>query len=350
MKCCNNCLRQVEEEDYELNKRYVFLCYKSERNLKWFDSFIKDKTQIKFMPLLVEFFLLQLNTIVFEIKVDENDEEGFFEFITISNILIFILIIIGVVFLFFGITYLSGILRMYLNKKLSKDNEQNKKENCRFKCEELSNTILNGTRGIVIFNSFYSLFAFYCLSKDWDNYYIFYIPVLMNKFYFFVFNNHCTVYTDSEERIDYFSSATLLSIYLFIWSLFIDEIKKLPIKILIYAQIALSFIIIFIFILSLLILMFCSACLKNNNNCCLQIIFDKFIKIIDEDEDTKKETKLDNSRKCKGAIKLYYIPPLVGLNKSYSINYINSVLQCLSQTEPLTNYFLKKSIEELIGY
>ena len=54
--------------------------------------------------------------------------------------------------------------------------------------------------------------------------------------------------------------------------------------------------------------MFCSACLKNNNNCCLQIIFDKFIKIIDEDEDTKKETKFDNSRKCKGAIKLYYIP------------------------------------------
>lgn len=44
---------------------------------------------------------------------------------------------------------------------------------------------------------------------------------------------------------------------------------------------------------------------------------------------------------------MYTSPPLIGLKKDSSKNYLNSTLQCLSQTEPLTNYFLKKTIEDL---
>ena len=36
------------------------------RNIKWFDGFIKDETQIKVMPLLLNFFLLQLITVAFQ--------------------------------------------------------------------------------------------------------------------------------------------------------------------------------------------------------------------------------------------------------------------------------------------
>ena len=333
-------MRQVkEDEDYELNERKFLFCYKSERNLQCFDNFIKDESQFKFFPLLLEFFLIQLNTIVFDIKVDENNEEGYIEFIN-SNIWKFILSLVVVAIIFFIFTFSFGLLRICLNNIISKK----PKKCCSIKCEEISNIILNGTFGIVIVNSFYSLFAFYFLFKGWENNFLFYIPILMNKFYFFVFNNHCTVYTDNDDNIDYFSSATLLSIYLFIWEQIIKLMKKLPIKFLLYFQILISIIIISIFILSLLML-----CCFREQNCCFKYIYDKFIKI--EEEDNKKETDINTSKKskCKKAIQSYNFPPLVGLNKVNFPSYINPILQCLSQTEPLTNDFLRKNFDEING-
>ena len=84
--------------------------------------------------------------------------------------------------------------------------------------------------------------------------------------------------------------------------------------------------------------MFCFKC----NNCCVQLIFDKFIKIKEENEN------IDNSKnnvECKEPLKLYITPPLIGLN---NVGFINSTLQCLSQTEPLTNYFLKETTKKKI--
>jgi len=154
-------MRQVkEDEDYELNENKFFFCYKSERNLQCFDDFIKDESQFKFFPLLLEFFLIQLNTIVFDIKVDENNEEGYIDFIN-SNILVFILSLVIVAFIFFVLTFIFGLLRMCLNNIISK----NPKKCCSIKCAELSNIILNGTFGIVIFNSFYSFFLFIAYLK-----------------------------------------------------------------------------------------------------------------------------------------------------------------------------------------
>jgi len=191
---------------------------------------------------------------------------------------------------------------MYLNKKI-------KEQNFSFKCEEVSDIILNGTIGIVIVNSIFSLFAsFYCLSKDLGNNLLF-IPILMNKCYYFVFSNHCTVYTDSEDKIDYFSSATLLSIYLFILDLIIDFIiKKLSLTILLYFQIVLSLIIIVTSIISLAILMLIS----NKDNCCFKYIFDRFI---ENKENKEKKIKIIIPKKCRGPLDLYDSPPLIGLKK-----------------------------------
>ena len=47
-------------------------------------------------------------------------------------------------------------------------------------------------------------------------------------------------------------------------------------------------------------------------------------------------------------LSFYDIPPLIGLNNIGSTCYKNSVLQCLSQTKDLTNYFLKENNKEKI--
>ena len=339
--CFIKCINPIEDKDYEQNEVCYLFCYKSERNLKWFDKFIKDGAQLKFLPLLVEFFLLQLITIVFEIKAEERIEEGYIEYINSTskiNILIFFLEIIGILFFAFILTYFFGVFRIYLYKKTTN-------EKFKFKCAEISDITLNGTLGIVIVNSIISLIAsIYCLSNELGNFSL-YIPILINKFYYFVFSNHCTVYTDSDGKIDYFSSATLLSIYLYIWELIIDNIfKKMSITILLFIQMILSSLIIFVtFIILITILIHNSK----NKNCFYDYIFDKFIKI--KDENKTKKIKDIIIIKCRGAINLYTSPPLIGLKKNSSKNYLNSTLQCLSQTEPLTNYFLRKTIEELNG-
>ena len=145
------CTNPVEDKEYEQNEIYYLFCYKSERNLKWFDTFINDKAQLKIFPLLVEYFLLQLITIVFEIKAEEHMEEGYIEFINstnIINILIFILELIGIIAFAFILTYFFGVCRIYLYKK-------SKNEKFIFKCSEISDITLNGILGIVIVNSLF---------------------------------------------------------------------------------------------------------------------------------------------------------------------------------------------------
>ena len=148
-----------------------------------------------------------------------------------------------------------GKISIYLSKKEDKENENNKPESF---WEKLTNNVLNGTYGIIIFNGFYSLFvSFICLSKDVKNNNYFYIPIFINKFYYFTFAHQCTVYTDIEEGIDFFSFATLLSIYLKAWDILIYFLQKLPLEILLYFQIVVSFFIILVFLCMILIFMCC---------------------------------------------------------------------------------------------
>ena len=82
---------------------------------------------------------------------------------------------------------------------------------------------------------------------------------------------------------------------------------------------------------------------KNLNRSCIQMPY--------EDEEMKN-TDNKNNRKISlsprvynNPIKLYTSPTLIGLDNIGSTCFINSTLQCLSQTELLTNYFLKVTNE-----
>ena len=204
-------MKKVNDEDYEIKEEYFCYCYKSKRNLKWFNRFIRDDTQIRLIPLLLEYFLVQLSTIAFEVIFDENNEEGFNDYNDFLSILKFVIIFAFSLFLFFYLTISFGQIFIRLSEGNNNENPENQIDKIEKYTGKLSNKILNGTYGIIIFNGFYSfIVSLICLSKDVKNNYYFYIPILMNKFFFFTFAHHCTVFTDTEDGIDFFSCATLL--------------------------------------------------------------------------------------------------------------------------------------------
>ena len=101
---------------------------------------------------------------------------------------------------------------------------------------KISNEILNGTYGIAIFNGVYSLIfsAFYLseMSSDFkhlvfeDNINIIYIPILMNKFYYFTLNYYCTYTSENYKGFELISTSTLISVFIQIWNLIISLIKS----------------------------------------------------------------------------------------------------------------------------
>ena len=61
------------------------------------------------------------------------------------------------------------------------------------------------------------------------------------------------------------------------------------------------------------------------------------------------EVKIFNNEQIQGeTLSLYKMPTLIGLNNINSSTYINAILQCLSQTKDLTNYFLKEKNKDKI--
>ena len=255
--CCECCpfIGNVTENQYELNEGYFCYCYKAKRHMKWFKRFISDKTQKKVIPLLLQYFFIQIITVAFDLLYDENIEDGFNQFKDSLGIFFFVFIFLSSLFLFFYLTISFGLLTSYItgHKKRKK-----KKVVLGEMTSELSNNILNGTYGIIIFNSFYSfILSCACISREIKNNYFFYIPIFLNKFYYFTFAHQCAIRTDDEESLNYFTTATLLSIYLFIWDLIIEQIKLIPVKILLFIQIILSLIIIIFSLLAFTISLFC---------------------------------------------------------------------------------------------
>ena len=63
----------------------------------------------------------------------------------------------------------------------------------------------------------------------------------------------------------------------------------------------------------------------------------------------RNEIKIFNNEPIQGeTLILYKMPTLIGLNHINSSAYINAILQCLSQTKDLTNYFLKEKNKDKI--
>ena len=70
----------MTNDDYEQKEQFFCYCYQSKRKMKWFNKLIRDKTQKKLMPILLEYFLLQLTTIGLEKKYSEFSEGGYENF------------------------------------------------------------------------------------------------------------------------------------------------------------------------------------------------------------------------------------------------------------------------------
>ena len=240
--CCE-CLGKcgtIEKKDYNLNEEFFCYCHKGQRNLKWFDNFITDETQIKLIPLLLMFFILQLITVAFQKLYNENNEEQNYDFI-LKNKRLFSAIFFGSFLLYLYLSYSFGEI-------MNKFNYLNKKIKGTF-YNEVSSNILKGTFGIIIACGIYSfIVSILCLSKEiQNNNYYYIIPILMNKFYSLTFAYHCTVFTDVENNIELISSSTLLAIYLSIWDFFFDLISDyLPIKLLLIIQIIFSLVVVII--------------------------------------------------------------------------------------------------------
>ena len=253
--CCECCRKIVQEEEYELEEEYFCYCYKAKRHMKWFNRFIRDQTQKQILPLLLQYFIIQFNTVAFEKIFEENNEEGYNEFNDAKSIIYFILIFGTSLFLFFYLTISFGNIYMFYTR------DKNQKLETKIKLGEmtgkLSNKILKGTYGIIIFNGFYSfIVSIICLLNDVNNNYVFYIPILINKFYYFTFAHQCAIYTDDDDEINYFTLATLLSIYLQVWDLFMDVLKKIPTNVLLFFQLLFSTVIIVISLFILVLLIF----------------------------------------------------------------------------------------------
>ena len=245
-KCCCCVCIQFSNINYEQQERFFCYCYQAKRKQKWFNILIRDDTQKKLMPIIMEYFLLQLTTLGFEELFNENNDNG-----NNQNLLIYILFFFISLILFFYLTISFGKIFIILAQK----------EEYKDLIEQISNEILNGTYGILIFNAFYSFIIsiIYFASKDGitNNNYIS-IPIFMSKFYFFTFTHYCTIYTDEADGIELISCSTLISIYLSIWDSAIGFITdKIPIKGLFIIQMIPCTIIVLAVLFTLFIFMFC---------------------------------------------------------------------------------------------
>ena len=96
--------------------------------------------------------------------------------------------------------------------------------------KKISNGILDGAHGILIFNGAFSLVisALY-LSNKYDDIFkthnLIFVPILMNKFYYFTLIFFCVSFSDEKKKFEVISGSTLISIYLSIWDLIISLIR-----------------------------------------------------------------------------------------------------------------------------
>ena len=191
------------------------------------------------------------------------------------------------------------------------------------KTSAISQNILNGTMGILLVNGLYCfiLSAIY-LSKKYDtdqleeemkNDYYTFIPVLLNKFYYFTLIYFCLSYSEKKKGLELISGATLISLYITAFNFVINFILYLGTKGLIILQLIFSsfialfwlFIIIVMIVnsikektiypiaksLSLFLCRFFFVCcvllfMDENMNCCC----------CDIDEEEKKEEKKDENK------------------------------------------------------
>ena len=263
-----NCLKcsfcEYHENDYEKNKEFFCYCYQTKRKQNWFKKFITSDVQKNIFPYMLEYFILKILTIAFEKQYLDYEEkkdssqnsnttesEINFERIFLSynnsnnnqtsddlnNNIFFnlkqkeldtFLVFIISFFLFFYLTLSFNTLLSFADD--SKKENENKK-NKLVGIKRISNGILDGIHGILIFDGTLSL-IFSSLYLTNENIYIFryqnffLVPILMNKFYHFTLIYFCISFSEEKQKFDLISGASLISVYLLIWDFIISLIRN----------------------------------------------------------------------------------------------------------------------------
>ena len=201
--CCN-----LDQIVYNKNNEFFCYCYQEKRKSKWCNEYIIKEITKDVFPLIVIYFILQFTVIGFERQISNNtniyinitddnnntntndthiinetDINNNTDYIYSNYFTLFTEVInnyknqtnndsyfkenIIFIFVFLG----SFILFLYLTISFSRiiveccNHENNKKR--KGKISKLSNQILNGTYGIVLFNSVFSfIFSCFELSKN----------------------------------------------------------------------------------------------------------------------------------------------------------------------------------------
>ena len=182
---------------------------------------------------MLEYFYLQFLTIAFEkhyydilmheIKNDEESNENTVHLLTINDMNNFIDFIL-IFFLFFYLT-------LSFNTFISFFSESNKSNRNKYNIiNKLSNGILDGIHGILLFNGVFSLVlsSLYLTNKDYNifnSHYFIFIPILMNKFYHFTLIYYCISYSEAKKKFELISGSTLISIYLLVWDSIVSLIR-----------------------------------------------------------------------------------------------------------------------------
>ena len=234
---CENC--KYDPKDYNKKEEYFLYCYKAQRKCYWCNNCVTNEMQKKIFPYMIQYFVLQLTTIGFEKQYKKYKDLN-------THRKTFIAIFISTFILYFYFTL--SFTRVFLNDKkdnstesLEKDKDkekekENDKKNIKEAVSKISNEILNGIYGILLFNGIFSLIisSFYLsnMSEDIksflfkDNINIIFIPILMNKFFYFTLNYYCVYTGEEEKKFDIISGSSLISIYILIWNLAMSLIKS----------------------------------------------------------------------------------------------------------------------------
>ena len=233
-KCiCSKC--KYEIEDYNKKKEVFCYCYKTQRKSFSCNKFFANKTQKKLFPYMLEYFILQLTTVGFEKQYKKYKED-------IVNIKTWTVVFITSFILFLYLT-LSFSRMVYINNKFNNKEKKNKENERESKLEivtKLSNKLLNGIHGILLFNGVFSIiFSIFYVFKILENIQTFFfkdniniilIPILMNKFYYFTLNYYCIYTAEKYKKLEFIPRSSLISIYIIIYNNILQLIIKFCIK------------------------------------------------------------------------------------------------------------------------
>ena len=258
--CCCCCCDFQEENDYKKNNGFFCYCYQAKRRQNWFNKFITSNIQVKIFPYMLEYFILQILTIAFEKQYllldqdneinyhDNNNSSNYTNFtdinlfslsqnvthintieekyiLNIEDLYVFITFIITFfLFFYFSLSFdnMAGLCKDHVGGDKKKGFEG---------IAKLSNGILDGIHGILIFDGLFSLiFSSLYLSDEeheiFKNTNFFLIPILMNKFFYFTLTYYCISYSEEKKQFELISGSTLISIYLVLWDTIISFIRE----------------------------------------------------------------------------------------------------------------------------